>query len=186
MTARAILAAGGMVAAMAVIVPAQTTPAGAPPVLVLDTAKGAIEIELYPADAPKSVAHILALARRDFYRGLRFHYVQAGSIIQFGDPLTKDMTRRDSFGKGNSGSPIGVLEASKRPWVRGTVGVAYLYDDPTNADSQLFINLVANSNLTGKYTMIGHVTKGMEVADKIALYDVVRGLTVKAPPPGSK
>lgn len=147
--------------------------AKAEPVIVLETVKGTIEIQLYQKEAPKSVAHILALVRRNFYRGLRFHWVQPG-IIQVGDPATRDMTKQDSWGKGGSGQPIGVAEISKRSWTRGTVGLAYLFNDPKQADSQFFINRAANPALAGKYTMIGRVIKGMDVVDKIQRADILK------------
>src|SRR5579862_2409227 len=123
--------------------PARSAPPTAPPpaalaTLLLDTAKGPIEIELYRDDAPKSVDHILALVRRGFYRGLRFHRVEP-SLVQFGDPLTRNMTYRDGWGTGGSGQPIGVAEISKRHLnVRGAVGLAYA-GRPLDADSQLYI-----------------------------------------------
>jgi cyclophilin family peptidyl-prolyl cis-trans isomerase len=183
MKLRTSLALFGLLTALATTdLVAQKKPAAPPspagPVIVLETVKGTIEIELYEKDAPKSVAHILDLVRRNFYRGLRFHWVQAG-IIQVGDPASRDMTKQDSWGKGGSGQPIGVAEISKRPWVRGTVGLAYLFNDPKQADSQFFINRAANPGLAGKYTMIGQVIKGMDVVDKIERADVLKLAYVK-------
>ena len=65
--------------------PAQK-PAAAGPVLLVETAKGAFQIETYPADAPKTVEHIVALAKRNFYNGQRVHRVVGGFVVQFGDP----------------------------------------------------------------------------------------------------
>ena len=77
-----------------------------------ETAKGTFEIETYPNEAPKTVEHILALVQRNFYNGLRIHRVVPGFVVQFGDPQTRDMTKRDSWGTGGSGKPIGVAEIS--------------------------------------------------------------------------
>jgi hypothetical protein len=103
---------------------AKPAAAAAGPVVVFDTAKGSIEIETY-TDSPKSVARFLELAKSGFYRGLRFHWVQAG-VVQVGDPLSRDMTKMDSWGTGGSGPggairALGVAEPSKRPMVAGTV-----------------------------------------------------------------
>ena len=87
--------------------------AGAGPVLVVETAKGMFEIETYPNEAPKTVEHILALVKRNFYNGLRVHRVVPGFVVQFGDPQTRDMTKRD-VGHGGSGKPIGVGGDTKR------------------------------------------------------------------------
>src|SRR4029078_10446912 len=65
--------------------PAQPTP-GSGPVIVIETAKGTTEFETYPDDAPKTVAHVVNLAKRGFYNGMRFHRVVPGFIVQVGDP----------------------------------------------------------------------------------------------------
>ena len=156
---------------------AQKPAAPALPVIVLDTVKGTIEIELWPNEAPKSVEHILALVRRNFYRGLRFHWVNS-AVAQVGDPTTRDVTKKESWGLGGSGTPIGIEEFSKRKFVRGSVGISHR-QGAKNSDSQIFISKAVNPNLDGKYFMIGRVTKGMEVVDKIALMDVLRNATLK-------
>lgn len=154
------------------------------PVVVFTTAKGAIEIELSPADAPKSVARIVELAKSGFYRGTRFHWVQP-YVVQFGDQLTRDMTKKDQWGKGGSGPrqsarPIGVSEVNKRQFVRGVVGVAHQpWEDPEAGDCQLFIVKVANPALNGKYVAIGRVVKGMDVVDKLEAEDVIKDVSVR-------
>jgi cyclophilin family peptidyl-prolyl cis-trans isomerase len=155
--------------------PAAAAPAG--PVIVVETAKGDIEIELAPKDAPKSVEHILQLVRKDFYRGMRFHWVKPG-VIQMGDPQSRNLMLQSDWGRKGSGTPVGVAEPSTHTFTRGAVGMAFI-DDPKEADSQIFINKTANPSLDGKYTMIGRVTKGMEVADKIEIADVVKRVYVK-------
>ena len=149
------------------------------PTLVADTVKGSIEIELYPADAPKSVAHVLDLVRKGFYRGLRFHRVEA-SLVQVGDPNSRNMTMRDWWGREGSGSPVGVAEISKRlRHFRGTVGLANT-GSPALSDSQFYIMKVNTaSSLDGKYTIVGHVTKGMDVVDRIEVADILRLVTIK-------
>ena len=52
---------------------AQQKSPGAGPVIVLETAKGTIEFETYPEEAPKTVAQIVELVKKSFYNGLRFH-----------------------------------------------------------------------------------------------------------------
>jgi len=152
-------------------------PAG--PVIVVETAKGTVEIETYPSEAPKSVAHILDLVRSNFYRGQRMHWVTPGTV-QFGDPQTKDMTKKDLWGTGSSGHPVGVAETSKRKFERGTVGLAYRTDfNPRTADSQIFIAKGPNPLINGKYAVIGHVTSGMDVVDKLEVPDVIKNAYVK-------
>jgi cyclophilin family peptidyl-prolyl cis-trans isomerase len=154
------------------------------PVLVIDTVKGVIEIELFPAEAPKSVERILELAGKGFYRGQRFHWVQPG-LVQFGDPQSRDMTKEKAWGTGGSGyrnaiRPIGVLEPTKRKFERGMVGLAYRQNQRAeDADSQMFILTQAIPALNGKYALIGRVTRGLAVVEKIEVADTIKNLTVK-------
>ena len=137
-------------------------PAAAPqapaPVAVFETVKGVFEIQFFPGDAPKSVAHLLGLLEKRFYRGQRIHWVQPG-VVQFGDPQSRDMTKQEAWGRGGTGKPIGVAEPSKGPFVRGSVAMAYRSNlAPATADSQIAILTGPNPALNGKYAMLGRVT----------------------------
>ena len=170
-------ASGGLMVAAA----GQTTAkASGAPVIVLETAQGTIEIETYPDDAPKSLAHVLALVKQGFYRGQRFHFATPGSV-QFGDPLTRDMSKQEGWGNGGSPSgPVGVAETSKRKFEKGVVGLAYRTGAlPRTADSQIFIIRIANPALDGKYAVLGHVVAGMPVLDKIEKGDVIKLVSIK-------
>jgi peptidyl-prolyl cis-trans isomerase B (cyclophilin B) len=154
-------------------------PAGAGPIIVVETEKGTFEFETYPNEAPKTVARILELIRKRFYNGHRFHRVIPGFVIQIGDPSTRDMTKKDAWGRGGSGTPIGIGEFSKlRTHVRGAVGMAHL-DDPAKADSQFYVTLAPAPQLDGKYTVFGKVISGMDVVTKIAFADRLVRATVK-------
>jgi cyclophilin family peptidyl-prolyl cis-trans isomerase len=162
------------------------------PVLAFETVKGPFEVELFPGEAPKSVEHILALVRRNFYNGLRVHRLVAGFVVQFGDPQTRDMTKRPLWGNGGSGREIGALEVSpKRPHRLGAVALAREEKRPGSSDSQLYIALSGLENpsiagINGKYTVIGQVTSGMANVQKLQVTDVIRRVTVKAPVAASK
>lgn len=160
--------------------------AGAGPVLVVETMKGTIEIETYPTEAPKSVEHILALAKRNFYNGQRVHRVEAGKLIQFGDPNSRDYTKQDRWGTGGSGKSIGVAEFSKkRTHNLGAVALAHP-GDAKLGDSQMFIVLQPTHPYDGKYTVIGQVISGMDVVRKVQRGDVIRRVTVRADAPPAK
>jgi len=153
-------------------------PAAAGPVLVVETMKGTIEIEMYPADAPKTVAQITALAKRNFYNGLRVHRVVPDFVVQFGDPLTRDMTKKAMWGTGGSGRVIGAAE-TKRIHRLGSVAMAHA-GDPAKADSQMYILLRTSATaLDGKYAVFGQVIAGMDVVQKIAVGDMITRVTVK-------
>lgn len=179
-----LLATGGGGQATAQQKPAavQRSP-GAGPIIVFETVKGTFQIETYPGEAPKSVEHILALVKRNFYNGLRIHRMEPGFVVQFGDPQTRDMTKRALWGTLGSGRSIGVGEASpKRRHRLGAVALAHP-GDPRLADSQMYIALNSNpgryANLEGGYTVIGQVIAGMDVVQKLQVADVIRRATVK-------
>lgn len=152
--------------------------AAADPVLVFETAKGTIEIRLFRSEAPKSVEHILELMKRSFYRGQRFHRATS-SLVQVGDPASRDMSRQAYWGTGGSGRAINAFELSKkRTHVRGAVGLAHS-GNPMAADSQIYIMKTASPSLDGKHAVIGMVTAGMPVVDKIAVPDMIKNATVK-------
>ena len=156
----------------------QTSP-GAGPVIVLETVKGVIEIETYPEEAPKTVAHVLGLVKKGFYNGLRFHRAEPGFVIQIGDPQTRDMTKQSSWGTGNSGTSVGVAEITKkRRHGPGAVGMAHS-GSAKDAASQFYIMLRAAPSLDGKYVVFGKVIKGLDVAAKIQKTDVLKRASVK-------
>lgn len=155
---------------------------GAGPTIVIETSKGTIEFETYPAEAPKTVAHIIALAKRNFYNGIRFHRVVPGFVIQVGDPQTRDMTKKDLWGRGpgaSSGTPIGAAEFSKkRTHTKGAVAMAHA-GDAAKADSQFYITLAPTPRLDGGYSVFGHVIAGADVPAKIEVGDVIKKMYVK-------
>jgi peptidylprolyl isomerase len=168
--------------------PAAAAPAKAAvktPVFRIETAKGVMVVETYPMDAPKSFEHILALVKKRFYDGQAVHRIVPGQAVQFGDPQSRNMMLVDSWGRGpgsGSGSIIGVSEVSKtRKHRRGTLSIANS-GSPVFGDSQLFIALRAVPKWDGHYTIIGQVTSGLEVADKLARGDKIKSLTVTGAP----
>ena len=160
--------------------------AGTGPVLVVETVKGTFQIETYPGEAPKTVEHILELVKRNFYNGHRVHRVVSGFVVQFGDPQSRDMTKRDLWGSGGSGRSIGVAEANpKRRHGMGAVAAAHP-GDPRLADSQMYITLAPQPPLDKNYAVFGQITSGMDVVEKIQQDDVIKKMTVKAAAPAAK
>ena len=149
------------------------------PVIVVETVRGAFEFETYPNEAPKTVARIVALVKKGFYNGLRVHRVVPGFVIQFGDPQTRDATKKALWGRGGSGTPIGVAEISKKlTHKKGAVAMAHA-GDPAQADSQIYVTLANRPSLDGKYTIFGQVIAGTDVPEKIQEGDVIKKMYVK-------
>ena len=126
--------------------------------IYLDTKDGRITIKLRPDLAPKHVAQIETLTKRGFYNGVVFHRVIDGFMAQTGDPT--------GTGTGKSDLPDIPAEFSAEPFRRGTVGMARS-QDPNSANSQFFICFADTPFLNNKYTVVGEVTSGMDVVDKI-------------------
>lgn len=158
---------------------AQQKSPGAGPILVLETVKGTIEIETYPEEAPKTVARIVELTKKNFYNGLRFHRAEPNFVIQVGDPVSRDMSRQSWWGRQGSGKPIGVAEVTKkRRHGLGAVSLAHA-GTATAGDSQFFILRRAAPELDGKYTVFGRVLKGMDVVARIERGDILKRAYLK-------
>jgi peptidyl-prolyl cis-trans isomerase B (cyclophilin B) len=159
---------------------AQKPSPGAGPVIVLETAKGTIEFETYPEDAPKTVARILELVKKNFYNGQRFHRAEPNFLIQVGDPVSRDMSREAWWGRSpGTGNPIGVSEITKRRrHVAGAVGMAHA-GDPKTAETQFYIVRRDRKDLDGKHTVFGRVLTGLDVVQKIERADVLKKAFVK-------
>jgi len=156
---------------------AQAPAAG--PVVVIETNKGAITMELFPSEAPKTVANFLKLVKSNFYNRQHFHRADPGMVIQVGDPDSKDLKNKDTWGTRGNREPIGVAEISKKlKHKRGTVGMAHS-GDPTKADSQFYIAIGKKKIPEGKYAIFGQVTSGMDVVDKIEVGDTIKRMYVK-------
>jgi peptidyl-prolyl cis-trans isomerase B (cyclophilin B) len=149
--------------------PAVKTPTpepGPPPAeAVLETDAGSFTVRFLPDLAPKHVAHFARTARNGGFDGTTFHRVIAGGIIQGGDPLSKDPKMGSRYGTGG----LGLLKAefSERPMTRGSVAAVLRPNQPDSGGNQFFVCLSDQPSLTGKYTIFGEVTEGLEVADKI-------------------
>jgi peptidylprolyl isomerase len=123
----------------------------------IHTTHGAVAVELFDEDAPKTVENFTKLAGDGFYDGIVFHRVIDGFMAQTGCP--------HGTGTGGSGKKL-KAEFSKEKHVRGTVSMARA-QNPDSADSQFFICFQESAFLNGQYTVWGRVTEGMENVDKI-------------------
>ena len=127
----------------------------------LTTSEGAIEIELFPEDAPKTVENFTKLARDGFYDGVVFHRVIPDFMIQGGDPT--------GTGMGGPGYTF-EDEFNDRSVERGALAMAN--SGPNTNGSQFFIVTAdACPWLDGKHTVFGRVTDGMDTVDAISDVD---------------
>jgi cyclophilin family peptidyl-prolyl cis-trans isomerase len=127
----------------------------------LHTNHGAIELELFDDDAPKTVENFVKLARDGFYDGVIFHRVIPDFMIQGGDPT--------GTGRGGPGYTF-EDEFNPNKVVRGALAMAN--SGPNTNGSQFFIVTAEETPwLDGKHTVFGRVTNGMDVVDAISEVD---------------
>lgn len=155
-----------------VATPAQTD-ADANPRVRIGTNAGDITVELYPDEAPLTVANFLSYVDSGFYAGTVFHRVIPNFMIQ-GGGFTQELAEKPT------GEPVKNESRNHLHNERGTIAMART-DDPDSAGAQFFINVRANLTLdfnyvTRKpgYTVFGRVIDGMDVVDGISLVDTQR------------
>ena len=129
---------------------------------ILHTSKGDIEWAFYREDAVQTVKNFVRLARHGYFNGLAVHRVVPNFVIQDGDPT--------GTGSGGPGYTIR-CEYNQRRYEPGMVGMALSGKD--TGGSQWFITHSPQHHLNGRYTIFAHVTRGMEVVQRIVQGDRV-------------
>jgi cyclophilin family peptidyl-prolyl cis-trans isomerase len=127
----------------------------------LHTSHGAIELELFPDDAPKTVENFVKLSGDGFYNGVIFHRVIPDFMIQGGDPT--------GTGTGGPGYQF-EDEPNEHRVVRGALAMANAGAN-TNGSQFFIVTAEATPWLDGKHTVFGRVTSGMDVVDRISAVD---------------
>jgi len=131
----------------------------------IHTNQGNITIEFFGTQAPNTVANFRKLAEQGFYNGVKFHRVIKGFMIQGGDPLTKDDSKKALWGTGGPGYSFADEITSQNRNDAGTISMANA--GPNTNGSQFFINVANNNFLDTKHTVFGKVVAGMDVVTKI-------------------
>jgi len=130
-----------------------------------ETSHGGFTVELFEEDAPETVANFLRYVDDGFFEGTIFHRIVPGFVIQ-GGGLTAE------FAQKKTRAPVRNEAANGLRNLRGTLSMART-DDIHSATSQFFVNLVDNAFLDHRpgqygYAVLGRVTDGMDVIDRIA------------------
>ena len=128
-----------------------------PSTATMTTNLGAIEIDLFDEDAPKTVGNFKELAGKGFYDGVIFHRIIKDFMIQGGDPT--------GTGTGGPGYQF-EDEFNEHKIVRGALAMANAGPD-TNGSQFFIVTTEAAPWLDGKHTVFGQVTGGMDVVDQI-------------------
>ncbi|MCF7860942.1 peptidyl-prolyl cis-trans isomerase [Candidatus Woesearchaeota archaeon] len=133
-------------------------------IVVIETSKGNIEVQLDADKAPISVENFLKYVDVGFYDGTVFHRVISNFMIQ-GGGFTADGKQK------STNSPIKLESQNGLKNLRGTIAMART-SVPDSATSQFFINVVDNDFLNYRpgndgYAVFGKVVSGMDIVDSI-------------------
>jgi peptidyl-prolyl cis-trans isomerase B (cyclophilin B) len=135
----------------------------------LETSKGAIDLDLYPEHAPKTVNNFVFLARAGFYDGISFHRVIPNFMVQGGDPT----------GSGSGGPGYRFEdELTNNPLSHETGSLSMANSGPDTNGSQFFITHSPQTHLDGRHTVFGKVISGQDIVDAIGQGDTIQSVTI--------
>ncbi len=143
----------------------------------IETTKGTLVVELFPAEAPKTVANFEQLANSGFYDGIKFHRVIPDFVVQGGCPHTKD--GKGPVGTGGPGWTI-PCETAGNPHTHEVGALSMAHAGKNTGGSQFFLVLSqANTrHLNGVHTVFGQVRQGLELLPTMVQGDTMTSVRV--------
>jgi cyclophilin family peptidyl-prolyl cis-trans isomerase len=121
---------------------------------------GRFDIRLDVRDSPCTTSSFAALVRKGFFDGTRFHRIVRGFVIQGGDPT--------ATGQGGPGYTVQDVPPANATYTRGVVAMAKTNAEPPGTSgSQFFVVTGADVGLPPQYAILGTVTKGLPVVERI-------------------
>ena len=137
----------------------------------LHTNKGDITVELYPNEAPITVANFVNLAQHNYYDGISFHRVVPDFVIQAGCPQGNGTGGpgyefEDEFHPERKHNAPGILSMANR--------------GPATNGSQFFVTHTATPHLDGRHSVFGKVVTDtdMQIVNQIAQGDTINSITL--------
>jgi len=128
--------------------------------LVFETNCGSFTVTLDQKLAPNATGSLVSLAKRGFFNDTFFHRIVPGFVIQGGDPT--------GTGTGGPGYQTHDKVPANASYAHGVVAMAKAQNEPTGtAGSQFFVVTGQDAGLTPDYAVVGKVTSGLDVVDKI-------------------
>jgi peptidyl-prolyl cis-trans isomerase B (cyclophilin B) len=128
--------------------------------IVVDTSKGSFTFELATKTSPCTTASFAGLVDKGFFDGLTFHRIVPGFVIQGGDP--------EGTGMGGPGYSTVDAPPQDTQYKKGLVAMAKTQAEPAGTSgSQFFVVTGADVGLPPDYAVLGTVTDGMDVVEKI-------------------
>ncbi|HVT54243.1 MAG TPA: peptidylprolyl isomerase [Dongiaceae bacterium] len=132
---------------------------------VMSTSKGDITIEMFPEEAPNTVANFYVLAKDGFYDGLSFHRVIPGFVAQGGCPM--------GTGTGGPGWRI-ACETKGNPHKHKTGSLSMAHAGRDTGGSQFFLVLAPQPHLDGQHTVFGQISEGLDVLQELEIGDEIK------------
>jgi peptidyl-prolyl cis-trans isomerase B (cyclophilin B) len=150
------------------------------PIVVMETTKGTIKVEIFKSDAPITSNNFLDLVGRGFYNGITFHRYEPGFCIQGGDPkgtgtggFVDPSTNRERTIQLECSPKLKHSEAGMIAMARS--------NDPDSASSQFYFTLGPASFLDGKYAVFGKVIDGLPVVMELRKGDKMTKVSMLDP-----
>ncbi len=134
---------------------------------VMTTSKGDITIDLFPKEAPNTVANFYVLASDGYYDGLAFHRVIPGFVAQGGCP--------EGTGAGGPGWVI-PCETKGNPHKHKTGSLSMAHRGKDTGGSQFFLVLAPQPHLDGVHTVFGQVSAGLDVMENLEIGDEIKSV----------
>jgi peptidyl-prolyl cis-trans isomerase B (cyclophilin B) len=151
------------------------------PTVTFQTNKGSFTAELYPNEAPGTVANFTRLVKDGFYDGIVFHRVIRDFVVQGGDPVTKGPKGLGEPGVGSGGPGWQIkCETAGNPHRHevGSLSMAHAGKDTGGSQFFIVLNEANTVHLNGKHTVFGKVTEGQDVIFQIAQGDKMEKVTL--------
>jgi peptidyl-prolyl cis-trans isomerase B (cyclophilin B) len=128
--------------------------------VALKTNQGTFAFDLEVKDSPHTTASFADLVKKGFFDGLTFHRIVPGFVIQGGDP--------NGDGTGGPGYTTVDTPPNNAKYTKGVVAMAKTQTEPPGTSgSQFFVVTGADIGLPPDYALLGKVSSGMDVVDKI-------------------
>jgi cyclophilin family peptidyl-prolyl cis-trans isomerase/HEAT repeat protein len=129
---------------------------------------GTFTLQLFPEEAPVTVAIFAQLAEKGYYNGLTFHRIVPNFVIQGGSPGANEYDGIGPFMR----DEVGLLSH-----LRGALGISTRGRD--TGDAQIYVDLIDNFRLDHAYTVFARVIEGMEVVDQVQEGDVIEAIQIQ-------
>jgi cyclophilin family peptidyl-prolyl cis-trans isomerase len=121
---------------------------------------GRFDVRLDVKNSPCTTSSFAALVRKGFFDRTRFHRIVPGFVIQGGDPT--------ATGQGGPGYTVRDVPPGNAAYTKGVVAMAKTAVEPAGTSgSQFFVVIGADAGLPPQYAILGVVTKGLNVVERI-------------------